>query len=106
MLDDGVVLVDPNRSELAMGAGGAAAHMPVALLPRSGRIALVTTDRTMPIDHFERALAAATGGARELSAALREQVRVHTEGLARARAFVPEKAALVETDGPSRERQG
>ena len=74
VLDDGLVLVDPNRSELSMGGGTAVAHMPVALLPRSGRISLVTTDRTMPIEHFERALASATAGAKALDAALREQL--------------------------------
>ena len=85
VLDDGLVLVDPNRSELSMGGGTAVAHMPVALLPRSGRISLVTTDRTMPIEHFERALASATAGAKALDTALREQLRAHTDALARAR---------------------
>ena len=96
VLDDGVVLVDPNRSEMSMGGDTAVAHMPVALLPRSGRISLVTTDRTMPIEHFERALASATAGAKALDAALREQLRAHTEALARARAFVPERAEMVD----------
>ena len=98
VLDDGLVLVDPNRSELSMGGGTAVAHMPVALLPRSGRISLVTTDRTMPIEHFERALASATAGAKALDTALREQLRAHTDALARARAFVPERAEMVDVN--------
>ena len=81
-----------------MGGGTAVAHMPVALLPRSGRISLVTTDRTMPIEHFERALASATAGAKALDTALREQLRAHTDALARARAFVPERAEMVDVN--------
>ena len=56
VLDDGLVLVDPNRSELSMGGGTAVAHMPVALL-LAGQNIPATTYRTMPIEHFERALA-------------------------------------------------
>ena len=100
VLDDGLVLVDPNRSELSMGGGTAVAHMPVALLPRSGRrYPSSQPTAAMPIEHFAaRALASATRR-RESPRYGTSRAVARTHGRPRARArFVPERAEMVDVN--------
>eukprot|EP00741_Cyanophora_paradoxa_P024650 tig00022080_g23800.t1 len=78
---DGTPILDMNYIE--EGAGGP--NFPVAVLPRSGRLVSAQMDNKVPADVFEKVLALAVEGCKQVCEVLRAAAREHTANLANAR---------------------
>lgn len=75
------LLVDLNYIEDS--AGGP--DLPVAILPKSGKVVMCQMDAKLPLDMFEKVLMLAIEGCDMLYGVMKEAVRQHTKELCEAR---------------------
>jgi exosome complex component RRP41 len=78
---DGAALADLNTIEI--NAGGP--ELPVAVLPKTGRIAFLQMDSKIPVDLFDEVLATAITGCLDLHLVLEARLRAHAQRLLESR---------------------